>query len=93
MVVVSDILGSGQVVCRKCGNLNDFGSGESLFHAELHTTCSQCGFRFLEHIERQMFKLLEMMEMSPEWNEWFRNGRNDVIRERLNELVPLPTAA
>ncbi len=70
--------------------MNDFGSSEALDHADLSTPCAHRGFRFLEHMDRQMRKLLEMAAKDPEWGELLQRGRNDVIKQRLDELVPLP---
>ena len=50
----------------------------------------QRGFLFLDHMDRQMKKLMEMTAKDPEWGELLRNGRLDVIKQRLDELVPLP---
>ena len=38
----------------------------------------------------QMKKLMEMTAKDPEWCELLRNGWLDVIKQRLDELVPLP---
>jgi hypothetical protein len=40
-----------------------------------------------------MKKLMEMTAKDPEWGELLRNGRLDVIKQRLDELVPLPKEA
>ena len=32
----------------------------------------------------------EMTAKDPEWGELLRSGRNDAIKQRLDELVPLP---
>jgi hypothetical protein len=80
----------GRMPCKKCGQVNDFGSSEALYHADLSTPCAHCGFRFLEHMNRQMQKLMEMTGKDPEWGKLLRSGRNDVIKQRLDELVPLP---
>jgi hypothetical protein len=90
MVDPSKFFKHGRVPCKKCGHVNDFGSSEALYHADLSTPCAHCGFRFLEHIDRQMTKLMEMTAKDPEWGELLRSGRNDVIKQRLDELVPLP---
>lgn len=70
--------------------MNDFGSSEALHHADLSSPCAHCGFGFLEHVDRQMRKLIEMVAKDPEWRELSQSGRNDVIKQRLDELVPLP---
>jgi hypothetical protein len=70
----------GRVPCKKCGKVNDFGSSEALYHADLSTPCAHCGFRFLEHVDRQMRKLMEMAAKDPEWGELLRGGRLDVIK-------------
>jgi DNA-directed RNA polymerase subunit RPC12/RpoP len=90
MVDPSTFFQNGRVPCQKCGKVNDFGSSEALYHADLSTPCAHCGFRFLEHMDRQMKKLMEMTSKDPEWVELLRSGRNDVIKHRLDELVPLP---
>jgi len=90
MVDPSTFFQHGRVPCKKCGQMNDFGSSEALYHADLATPCAHCGFRFLEHSDRQMQKLMEMASKDPEWRELLRRGRNDVIKQRLDELVPLP---
>jgi hypothetical protein len=41
-------------------------------------------------MDRQMKTLMEMTAEDPEWVELLRSGRNDVIKQRLDELVPLP---
>jgi hypothetical protein len=79
----------GRVPCKKCGQINDLGSSEALYHASLATPCVHCGFLFLDHIDRQMKKLVEMTAKDPEWGELLRSGRLDVIKQRLDELVPL----
>ncbi len=81
---------NGRVPCQKCGQVNDFGSSEALDHADISTPCAHCRFRFLEHVDRQMKKPMEMTAKDPEWGELLRGGRNDVIKHRLDELVPLP---
>jgi hypothetical protein len=90
MVDPSRFFQHGRVPCPKRGNENDLGSSEALYHANLSTPCVHCGFRFLEHLDRQMRKLTEMVGKDPEWGELLRNGRTDVIKRRLDELVPIP---
>ena len=90
MVSPSKFFEHGRVPCPKCGQVNDLGSGEALYHASLATPCAHCGFLFLDHIDRQMKKLMEMTAKDPEWGELLRSGRTDVIKRRLDELVPLP---
>jgi hypothetical protein len=90
MVDPSRFFKHGRVPCPKCGQINDLGSSEALYHASLATPCTHCGFRFLDHIDRQMEKLMEMTAKDTEWAELLRSGRNDVIKARLDELVPLP---
>jgi hypothetical protein len=41
-------------------------------------------------MDRQLKKLMEMTATDPEWGELLRSGRHDVIKRRLDELVPLP---
>jgi len=57
---------------------------------DLSSPCTHCGFRFLEYMDRQMKKLMEMTAKDPEWGELLRSGRNSAIKQRLDELVPLP---
>ncbi len=90
MVDPSKFFKHGRVPCRKCGQINDLGSSEALYHASLATPCIHCGFLFLDHMDRQMKKLMEMTAKDPEWGELLRSGRLDVIKQRLDELVPLP---
>lgn len=90
MVDPSTFFEHGRVPCKKCGKMNDFGSSEAVYHADLSTPCAHCGFRFLEHVDRQMLKLVEMVGKDPEWGELLRSGRIDVVKKRLDELVPLP---
>jgi hypothetical protein len=90
MVDPSKFFKHGRVPCPKCGQINDLGSSEALYHASLVSPCIHCGFLFLDHIDRQMKKLMEMTAKDPEWGELLRSGRNDVIKKRLDELVPLP---
>jgi hypothetical protein len=90
MVDPSQFFKHGRVPCRKCGQINDLGSSEALYHASLATPCFHCGFLFLDHIDRQMKKLMEMTAKDPEWGELLRSGRLDEIKQRLDELVPLP---
>jgi hypothetical protein len=90
MVDPSTVFKHGRVPCPKCGNENDFGSSEAPYHADLSTPCAHCGFRFLEHMDRQMRTLTEMAGKDPEWGELLRSGRTDVIKRRLDELVPIP---
>ena len=81
---------NGRIPCQKCGRVNDFGSSDALYHADLSTPCADCAFPFLEHKDRQMRKLMEMASKDPEWGELLRSGRNDIIKQRLDELVPIP---
>jgi hypothetical protein len=37
-----------------------------------------------------MKKLMEMTAKDPEWGALIRSGRNDVIKQRLDEREPLP---
>ncbi len=90
MVNPSNFFTHGRVPCPRCGQINDLGSSEGLFHASLATPCIHCGFLFLDHIDRQMKKLMEMTAKDPEWGKLLRRGRLDVIKQRLDELVPLP---
>ena len=90
MVDPSKFFKHGRVPCPKCGQVNDLGSSEALYHASLATPCMHCGFLFLDHMDRQMKKLMEMTAKDPEWGELLRSGRLDVIKQRLDELVPLP---
>jgi hypothetical protein len=90
MVDPSKLFKHGRVPCPKCGQINDLGSSEALYHAGLATPCIHCGFLFLDHIDRQMKKLTEMTAEDPEWGQLLRSGRLDVIKQRLDELVPLP---
>ena len=90
MVDPSTFFQHGRVPCKKCGRMNEFGSSEALYFASLSTPCAHCGFRFLEHKDRQMQKMMEMTDRDPEWRELLRKGRMDVIKQRLDELVPLP---
>jgi hypothetical protein len=90
MVDPSMFFQHARVPCRKCGQINDFGSSEALYYADLSTPCVHCGFRFLEHADRQMRTLMEMAAKDPEWSELLRRGRTDIIKRRLDELVPLP---
>ena len=80
----------GRVPCQKCGKVNDLGSSEVLYHADLSTPCVYCGFLIFDHISRQMKKLMEMADKDPEWCDLLRSCRNDEIKRRLNELVPIP---
>jgi hypothetical protein len=89
MVDPSKFFKHGRVPCRKCGQINDLGSSEALYHASLATPCIHCGFLFLDHMDRQMKKLMEMTAKDPKWGELLRSGRLDVIKQRLDELVPL----
>ena len=82
MVDPSTFFKHGGVPCKKCGQVNDFGSSKALYDADLSTPCTHCGFRFLEHMDRQMQKLMEMTAIDPEWGELLRNGRNDVYLTR-----------
>jgi hypothetical protein len=91
MVDPSTFFQNGRVPCQRCGQVNDFGSSEALYHANLSTPCAHCGFRFLEHMDRQMRKLMEMVGKDPQWREWLRSGRTDLIKQRLDELIPLPS--
>jgi hypothetical protein len=90
MVDPSNFFKHGRVPCPKCGQTNDLGSSEALYHASLATPCIHCGFLFLDHIDRQMKKLMEMTAKDPAWGQLLRSGRLDVIKQRLDELVPLP---
>jgi hypothetical protein len=54
MVDRSTFFRHGRVPCKRCRRVNDFGSGAALDHADLSTPCAHCGFRFLEHVDRQM---------------------------------------
>lgn len=90
MVDPSTFFQHGRVPCKKCGRMNDLGSSEALYFASLSTSCVYCGFRFLEHMDRQMQKMMEITAKDPEWRELLRKGRMDVIKQRLDELVPLP---
>ena len=90
MVNPSNFFKHGRVPCGKCGQINDLGSSEALYHANLATPCKHCGFHFLDHLDRQMKKLMEMTDKDPEWGELLRSGRDDIIKQRLDELVPLP---
>jgi hypothetical protein len=90
MVDPSQFFQHGRVPCKKCGQINDLGSSAALYHASLATPCVHCGFLFLDHIDRQMKELVEMTAKDPEWGELLRSGRLDVIKQRLDELVPLP---
>lgn len=78
-----------RVVCKRCGYCNDFGSSEALYCADLLTPCVHCGFRFLEHSDRQMRKLMEMAERDPQWRKLLRSGSLDVIKQRLDQLIPI----
>jgi hypothetical protein len=90
MVNPSNFFEHGRVPCRKCGQINDLGSSEALSDASLATPCLHCGFLFLDHLDRQLKKLMEMTAKDPEWGELLRSGRLEVIKQRLDELVPLP---
>ena len=90
MVNPSNFFKHGRVPCPKCGQINELGSSAALYYASLATPCVHCGFLFLDHIDRQMKKLMEMTAKDPEWGELLRSGRLDVIKQRLDELVPLP---
>jgi DNA-directed RNA polymerase subunit RPC12/RpoP len=90
MVDPSTFFKHARILCQKCGQVNDFGSSEALYHADLSTPCAHCGFRFLEHMDRLMQKLVEMTAKDPEWGELLRTGRNDIIKQRLDDLVPIP---
>jgi hypothetical protein len=90
MVDPSKFFEHGRVPCPKCGQINDLGSSKALYLASLATPCIHCGFLFLDHIDRQMKKLTEMTAENPEWGELLRGGQIDVIKQRLDELVPLP---
>jgi DNA-directed RNA polymerase subunit RPC12/RpoP len=90
MIDPSTMFSDVRVTCKKCGKINDFGSSEALFYADLSTPCAHCGFRFLEHMDRQMRKMMEMGAKDSQWREWVRTGRNDLIKRRLDELVPMP---
>jgi hypothetical protein len=90
MVDPSKFFKHGRATCPKCGQINDLGSSEALYDASLATPCIHCGFLFLDHIDRQMKKLIEMTAKDPQWGELLRSGRLDVIKQRLDELVPLP---
>jgi hypothetical protein len=93
MVDPSEFFKHGRVPCPKCGQINDLGSSEAPYRASLATPYIHSGFLFLDHIDRQMKKLREMTAKHPEWGELMRSGRNDVIKQRLDELVPLPKEA
>ena len=69
MVDPSKLFQHGRVPCKKCGQMNDFGSSEALYYASLATPCVHCGFRFLEHMDRQMQKMMEMADKDPQWRE------------------------
>ena len=88
MIDPSTFFQHGRVPCKKCGQMNDLGSSAALYHADLSTPCAHCGFRFLEHLDRQMQTLMEMTARDPEWVRLIRKGRIDVLKQRLDELVP-----
>ena len=79
----------GRVPCERCGHSKDFGSSEALYYADLSTPCASCGFRFLEHSDRRMRKLMEMADRDPEWRKLLRSGSLEALKQRLDELVPI----
>ena len=91
MVDPAKFFRDGKVPCQRCGRLNDFGSSQALYHANIATPCVYCGFRFLQHKDQQMQKLMEMTTKDPEWREMLKNGPIDVLKQRLDALVPIPT--
>lgn len=80
----------GRIPCKRCGRLNDFGSSQALFHADLTTPCVYCGFRFLKYLDLQMQKLMEVADKDPEWRKMLQSGPTDLIKQRLDQLVPIP---
>ena len=89
MVDPSKFFKSGQTPCARCGKVNDLGSSETLYWADDSLRCKHCGFLFIRHKKRQMDKTMEMARMNPEWVELMQAGRNDELKRRLDELVPI----
>ena len=65
MIDPSTFFQHGRVPCKKCGQMNDLWSSAALYHADLSTRCAHCGFRFLEHLDRQVRHLLHQWGLSP----------------------------
>ena len=89
MVDPSKFFQSGQTACARCGQVNDLGSSEALYWADDSRRCEHCGFLFIRHKNRQMAKTMEMLKIDPEWADLIRAGRNEEIKRRLDELVPI----
>ena len=93
MVDPSTFFQHGRVPCKKCGQMNDFGSSEALYYADLSTPCAHCGFRFLEHMDRQMHKLMEMADKDPEWGKYNivvrRASDGEMVIEK-RPIAPMP---
>ena len=89
MVDPSKFFESGQTTCAQCGQVNDLGSSEALYWADDSKRCKHCGFLFIRHKNRQMAKTLELLKTDPEWGDLIRTGRNEEIKRRLDELVPI----
>ena len=89
MVDPSKFFQSGQTTCQRCGQVNDLGSSEALYLADDSKRCEHCGFLFIRHKSRQMARMLEMLKTNPEWVDLVHAGRNEEIKRRLDELVPI----
>ena len=89
MVDPSKFFESGQMTCARCGKVNDLGSSEALYWADDSKRCENCGFLFIRHKNRQMAKTMEMLKTDPEWADLIRAGRNEEIKRRLDQLVPI----
>ena len=89
MVNPSKFFENGRVGCPRCGQVNDLGSSEALFHADESQQCENCGFLFIRHINRQMSKMMGLLKSDPEWVKLLKNGDMKEIKRRMNELVPV----
>jgi hypothetical protein len=79
---------SGRALCKRCGQVNDLGSGEALYRADDSTRCVHCGFHFIRHLNRQLAKMRELCDSDTEWGRLIQEGRNEEAGRRLDVLVP-----
>lgn len=85
----ASIFKDGLVGCRRCGQMNDLGSGEALYRADDSTRCAHCGFLFIRHAGRELAMLTELLKTDPEWMDLARRGQVVEMRRRLEKLVPI----
>lgn len=79
--------GFHRVRCPSCGQQHDFGSYAVLYNAPQSLPCPTCGYLFLQHLDRRLELMMELLERDAYWQAQVRSGNFTGLARHLDELL------